>query len=64
MFHVCVCVCVCVCVWVCVCVCEYIKDCPTLKGRFSSGIEDALASILINDFNWKKLSEIILCILF
>ena len=35
----------------------------TLKGKFSSGIEGALASTLDHDFNWKQLSEIILCIL-
>ena len=35
---------------------------PTLKGKFSSGIEGALASTLNHDFNWKQLSEIILCI--
>ena len=34
----------------------------SLKGKFSSGIEDALASILNRDFNWKQLSEMILCI--
>ena len=33
-----------------------------LKGKFSSGIEGALASTLNHDFNWKQLSEIILCI--
>ena len=33
-----------------------------LKGKFSSGIERALASTLNRDFNWKQLSEIILCI--
>ena len=33
-----------------------------LKGKFSSGIEGALASTLYHDFNWKQLSEIILCI--
>ena len=36
-------------------------DC-SLKGKFSSGIEGALASTLNHDFNWKQLSEIILCI--
>ena len=35
-----------------------------LKGKFSSGIEGALASTLNRDFNWKQLSEIILCIFF
>ena len=34
-----------------------------LKGKFSSGIEGALASTLNRDFNWKQLSEIILCFL-
>ena len=33
-----------------------------LKGKFSSGLEGALASTLNHDFNWKQLSEIILCI--
>ena len=33
-----------------------------LKGRFSSGIEGALASTFNHDFNWKQLSEMILCI--
>ena len=33
-----------------------------LKGKFSSGIEGALASTINHDFNWKQLSEIILCI--
>ena len=36
-----------------------------LKGNFSSGIEaleGALASTLNRDFNWKQLSEMILCI--
>ena len=33
------------------------------KGRFS-GIEGALASTLNRDFNWKQLSEIILCIFY
>ena len=35
-----------------------------LKGKFSSGIEGALASTLNHDFNWKQLSELILCIFF
>ena len=35
---------------------------PFLKGKFSSGIEVALASTLNHDFNWKELSEMILCI--
>ena len=34
----------------------------SLKGKFSSGIEGALASTLNRDFNWKQLSEMILCI--
>ena len=33
-----------------------------LKGKFSSGIEGALASNLNHNFNWKQLSEMILCI--
>ena len=33
-----------------------------LKGKFSSGIEGALASTLHHDFNWKQLSEMMLCI--
>ena len=33
-----------------------------LKGKFSSGIEGALASTLNRNFNWKQLSEMILCI--
>ena len=32
------------------------------RGKFSSGIEGALASTLNHDFNWKQLSEMILCI--
>ena len=35
----------------------------TLKGKFSSGIEGALASTLNRNFNWKQLSEMILCII-
>ena len=35
---------------------------PVLKRNFSSGIEGALASKLNHDFNWKQLSEMILCI--
>ena len=35
-----------------------------LKGKFSSVIEGALASTLNHDFNWKQLSEIILCFSF
>ena len=37
------------------------NDC-VLKGKFSSGIEGALASTFNHDFNWKQLSEMILCI--
>ena len=36
----------------------------SLKGKFSSGIEGALASTLNHNFNWKQLSEIIICIFF
>ena len=39
-----------------------IKDLQALKEKFSSGIESALASTLNHDFNWKQLSEMILCI--
>ena len=35
-----------------------------LKGKFSSGIEGAVASTLNRDFNQKQLSEMILCIFF
>ena len=35
-----------------------------LKGKFSSGIEGALASTLNCDFNWKQLSEMIPCIFY
>ena len=31
----------------------------SLNGKFSSGIEGALASTLYHDFNWKQLSEMI-----
>ena len=41
-----------------------ISSFPLLKGKFSSGIEGALTSTLNLDFNWKRLSEMILCILF
>ena len=34
----------------------------SLKGNFSSGIEGALPSTLNHDFNWKQLSEMIICI--
>ena len=34
-----------------------------LKGKFSSGIEGALASKWNHDFNWQQLSEMILCII-
>ena len=40
----------------------YHHECQALKGKFSSGIEGALASTLNHNFNWKQLSEIILCI--
>ena len=33
-----------------------------LKEKFSNEIEGALASTLNRDFNWKQLSEMILCI--
>ena len=33
-----------------------------LKGKFSSGIEGALASTLNRNFNWEQLSEMIRCI--
>ena len=36
----------------------------SLKGKFSSGIEGALASTLNRDFNWKQLSDMIICIFF
>ena len=35
-----------------------------LKGKFSSGIEGALASKLNHDFNWKQLSKIIFLLMF
>ena len=35
-----------------------------LKGKFSSGIEGALASTLNHDFNWKQLSEMIFVFFF
>ena len=35
-----------------------------LNGKFSSGIEGALASTLNHDFNWKQLSETLLCIFY
>ena len=31
-------------------------------GKFSSGVEGALASTLNHNFNWRQLSEMILCI--
>ena len=34
----------------------------SLKGKFSSGIEGALALTLHHDFNWKQLSEMMFCI--
>ena len=39
-----------------------IKASAYLKGKFSSGIEGAQTSTLNRDFNWKQLSEMILCI--
>ena len=33
-----------------------------LTGKFSSRVEGALASTLNHDFNWKQLSEMLLCI--
>ena len=39
---------------------KYIIGC--LKGKFSSGIEGALASTLNHDYNWKQLSDMIICI--
>ena len=41
---------------------EYNTNGDDLKGKFSSGLEGALASTLNHDFNCKQLSEIILCI--
>ena len=41
---------------------KFLKVETLLKGKFSSGIEGALASTLNHDFNWKQLSEMILCI--
>ena len=41
---------------------ELNNDAANLKGKFSSGIEGALASTLNHNFNWKQLSEMILCI--
>ena len=38
------------------------KICVHLKGKFSSGIEGTLASKLNHNFNWKQLSEMVLCI--
>ena len=40
------------------------QDVFCLKGKFSSGIEGALASTLNHDFNRKQLSEMILWIFF
>ena len=40
----------------------YYVQLGSLKGKFSSGIEGALASTLHHDFNWKQLSEMMLCI--
>ena len=39
-----------------------LKSFGTLKGKFSSGREGALASTFHHDFNWKQLSEMMLCI--
>ena len=39
-----------------------VESLQCLKGKFSSGIEGALASTLNHDLNWKQLSEMILCI--
>ena len=36
----------------------------TLKRKFTSGIEGALALKLNRDFNWKQLSKLIICIFF
>ena len=48
--------------------CTYTTPClkPHIRGGggFSSGIEGALAWTLNHDFNWKQLSEMILCIIF
>ena len=41
---------------------QHVDNLYALKGKFSSGIEGALASTLNRNFNWKKLSEMILCI--
>ena len=43
---------------------ERMENCQGLKGKFSSGIEGALASTFNHDFNWKQLSEMILFLLF
>ena len=40
---------------------EVFATITTLKGKFSSGIEGALASKLNRDFNWKQISETVLC---
>ena len=40
---------------------EYINT-DTLKGKFSSEIEGPTASTLNHNFNWKQLSEMIVCI--
>ena len=45
------------------CTCpEALGQISFLKGKFSSGIEGALVSTLNHDFNWKQLSEMIICI--
>ena len=41
---------------------QHLDNWYALKGKFSSGIEGALALTLNRNFNWKKLSEMILCI--
>ena len=43
---------------------HYFASIQELKGKFSNGIEGALASTLNRDFNWKQLSEMILWIFF
>ena len=40
------------------------RVCGSLKGKFSSGIEGALASTLNHDFNWKQLSKIYFLLMF
>ena len=43
-------------------ICQSDYEGMELKGKFSSGIEGALASTLNRDFNWKQLLKTILCI--